>query len=320
MYLNGIHHVTAVSSKIADNLAFYTDVLGLRLVKKSVNQDDLSAYHLFYADKHGTPGTDMTFFDWPRIGPERRGTDSISGTGFRVASKEALSFWMKRFDDLSVKRGEITHFAGRELLPFEDQEGQRLALVNDQGADFEGEIWPHPEIPLEHAVRGFYSVVISVSELAEVEEFFTSLLGFTKLTKEQWIDGSSSGVIFSTTPKGGPGTEIWTLEQPELPIARLGAGGVHHLAFRVRDAEEQLMWLQQVREAGFPVSQQIDRFWFKSIYFRLPNNILFEIATDGPGFAIDEDPESLGEKLVLPPFLEDKRAEIERGLEPIRGG
>jgi glyoxalase family protein len=317
MKLNGIHHVTAVSSRIAGNLDFYTDALGLRLVKKSVNQDDVSAYHLFYADKHGTPGTDMTFFDWPSIGPERRGTDSISGTAFRVASKEALTFWLDRFDDLSIKRGEITHFAAREILPFEDPEGQRLYLVNDEGADFEGEIWPHPAIPAKYALQGFYSVVITVSERAELEKFFSSILGFVQVTEDHWIDGSTPGTIFTTTPEGGPGREIWLLDQSELPRARLGAGGVHHVAFRVQDAEQQLVWLQQIREAGFPVSQQIDRFWFESIYFRLPNNILFEIATDGPGFAIDEDPASLGEKLVLPPFLEDKRPEIEKGLVPI---
>jgi glyoxalase family protein len=317
MYLNGIHHVTAVSSQIAGNLEFYTDVLGLRLVKKSVNQDDVSAYHLFYADKHGTPGTDMTFFDWPSIGPERRGTDSISGTAFRLASRESLTFWVERFDDLAIRRGEITRFAGRELLPFEDPEGQRLYLVNDQGADFEGEIWSHPEIPPKHALQGFYSVVISVSERAEMDKFFSSILGFTQVAEGHWIDRSTPGTIFATTPEGGPGREIWLLEQNELPRARLGAGGVHHVAFRVQDAEQQLLWLRQIREAGLPVSQQIDRFWFESIYFRLPNNILFEIATDGPGFAIDEDPAALGEKLVLPPFLEDKRPEIEKGLAPI---
>lgn len=320
MNLNGLHHVTAVSSAIAENLKFYTDVLGLRLVKKSVNQDDVSAYHLFYADKHGTPGTDMTFFDWPSIGQDRRGTDSISGTAFRVASQEGLLFWAERLDDLAVKRGEISQFAGRELLPFEDPEGQRLYLVNDQGADFAGEIWPHPDIPAEYALRGFHSVVISVSEQTTITEFFTSILGFTRLIEDQWIDGSTAGIIFSTGPNGGPGQEIWLLDQNQLPQARLGAGGVHHVAFRVQDAEEQLLWLSHLREAGLPVSQQVDRFWFESIYFRIPNNILFEIATDGPGFAIDEDPAALGEKLVLPPFLEGKRTEIEKGLVPIQGG
>jgi len=317
MNLKGIHHVTAVSARIAENVEFYTGLLGLRLVKKSVNQDDVSAYHLFYADKLGTPGTDMTFFDWPAIGSESRGTDSISGTAFRVASREALLFWMKRLDQSSINRGEIAAFAGRELLPFEDPEGQRLYLVNDRAAEFEGEIWPQPEIPLEFSLRGFYSVVMSVPGYTEMDLVFTDILGFSKVKEGRWIDGADSGTIYSTTPEGGPGTEIWLLEQNDLAGARLGAGGVHHVAFRVQDSETQLKWLDKLRKAGLPVSQQIDRFWFKSIYFRVSNGILFEIATDGPGFAIDEAPAALGEKLVLPPFLEDRRIEIEDGLVPI---
>ncbi len=317
MNLNGIHHVTAVSSKIADNLEFYTNKLGLRLVKKSVNQDDISAYHLFYADKFGTPGTDMTFFDWPAIGSEVRGTDSISGTAFRVASREALLFWKERFNSMSIKHGDISSFAMREILPFEDQEGQRLYLVNDQEADFEGEIWPHPEIPAEYSLRGFFSVVISVPDSVGMNRIFRDILGFTKINQDHWIDKATTGTIYTTHPGGGPGKEIWLLEQKDLPRGRLGAGGVHHVAFRVTDAEQQLAWLRQIRESDLSVSEQIDRFWFKSIYFRVSSGILFEIATDGPGFAVDEDPAALGERLVLPPFLESRRAEIEKGLIPI---
>jgi glyoxalase family protein len=309
--------VTAVSSRIANNLEFYTDILGLRLVKKSVNQDDVSAYHLFYADKLGTPGTDMTFFDWPRIGVENRGTDSIVGTAFRVANRDALAFWTERLDSLSVKRGELHQFAGRELLPFEDSEGQRLYLVNDQDTEYEGEIWPHAEIPAAYSLRGFYGVVLSVPELSPLEDIFTSILNFSREGAGLWIDNATSGTIFSTREAGGPGTEIWLLEQKDLPRARLGAGGVHHVAFRVEDREKQAEWLRHLREAGLGVSQQIDRFWFESIYFRVSPGILFEIATDGPGFAIDEDLDALGEKLVLPPFLEGRRAEIEGGLIPI---
>jgi glyoxalase family protein len=287
------------------------------LVKKSVNQDDVSAYHLFYADKLGTPGTDMTFFDWPRIGPENRGTDSIVGTAFRVANGEALTFWMDRLDALSIPRGELSQFAGREILPFEDPEGQRLYLVNDQEADFEGEIWPHPEIPAEYSLRGFYSVVLSVPKLSLVDDILTGILNFSKGLEDQWIDEISRGRIYTTNKAGGPGTEIWLLEQKHLPSARLGAGGVHHVAFRVKDAERQAAWMRHLQESGVGVSQQIDRFWFESIYFRISPGLLFEIATDGPGFDIDEDLAVLGEKLVLPPFLESRRVEIERGLAPI---
>lgn len=320
MHLTGIHHVTAVTARIAENLDFYTRVLGLRLVKKSVNQDDPSAYHLFYADRLGSPGTDMTFFDWPQINPDQRGTDSIAGTVFRVDSSEALNFWAERFDKLSVQRGEVSLFAGREVLPFDDPEGQRLYLVSDREAPFEGQIWPQPDIPEEFALKGFYSVVLSVPQISGLAGIFTQLLGFSELARESWIDGHSDAVLFSTTPQGGPGTEIWLLEQSDLPRARLGAGGTHHVAFRVKDSRAQERWLEHLDQGGLYVSPQIDRFWFQSIYFRVSPGILFEIATDGPGFAIDESPENLGEKLVLPPFLEDRREEIEAGLAPLAVG
>ncbi len=318
MQLDGLHHVTAVSGKISNNVKFYTEVLGLRLVKKSVNQDDVSAYHLFYADKVGTPGTDITFFDWPQIGPNVRGTDSIAGTAFRVNGRAALEFWMERFLEFGVSYGDITEFEGRLLMPFEDSEGQRLYLVDDQGSEFEGEIWPRPNIPDKYALRGFYSIVLSMPSTQELGQILTQALNFTELRRGTWIEGNAEAVIYTTNQNGGPGTEVWLLEQPLEPRARLGAGGTHHVAFRVKDSETEKQWRQRLVEHGLHVSHQIDRFWFRSIYFRVSNGILFEIATDGPGFAIDEDLENLGEKLVLPPFLEDRRREIEAGLTPIR--
>jgi glyoxalase family protein len=317
MQLTGIHHITAVSARIADNLDFYTQVLGLRLVKKSVNQDDVSAYHLFYADQAGTPGTDMTFFDWPSIGPDLRGTDSIAGTAFRVSSRAALDFWAARFNEKGVQQDAITEFAGRELLPFEDPEGQQLYLVNDRGAAFEGYIWPRPDIPDEFALRGFFSVILSVPTFKQLSTLFEHILNYEAVEQDTWIDQSSDALIYATITGGGPGSEVWLLEQPHLPRARLGAGGTHHVAFRVPDFETQKDWHQHLSRAGLRVSGLIDRFWFRSIYFRVSNGILFEIATDGPGFAVDEDPHSLGEKLVLPPFLEKSRQEIEAGLVPI---
>jgi glyoxalase family protein len=317
MQLNGLHHVTAVSARIAENVEFYTQVLGLRLVKKSVNQDDVSAYHLFYADKEGSPGTDMTFFDWPHVGPNIRGTDSIAGTAFRVASRQALEFWAERFDDFDLKRSEITTFAGRELLPFEDSEGQQLYLVNDKGADYEGEIWQRLDIPDEFALRGFYGIILSMPSIDQLSMIFTDILNFEDVERAQWIDRKSNAVIYKTDQRGGPGTEVWLLEQPDVERGRLGAGGTHHVAFRVKDFETEKKWHAHLTEAGLSVSSLIDRFWFRSIYFRVSNGILFEIATDGPGFAIDEALENLGEKLVLPPFLEDRREEIEAGLTPI---
>jgi len=317
MQLTGLHHITAVSARIADNLDFYTRVLGLRLVKKSVNQDDVSAYHLFYADKLGSPSTDMTFFDWPHAGPNVRGSDSIAGAAFRVSSREALEFWAQRLDEKGVEQDEITEFAGRQLLPFEDPEGLRLYLVNDHGAAFEGEIWQRSDIPEEYALRGFYSVILSVPSIDRLAGIFKNILNYEELETGQWIDQKSNAIIYTTMQNGSAGTEVWLLEQPHEGRARLGAGGVHHVAFRVKDFETQKKWHSHISQAGLPISNLIDRFWFRSIYFRVSNGILFEIATDGPGFAIDEAQDSLGERLVLPPFLEERRQEIEADLIPI---
>ena len=294
MQLNGIHHVTAVSARIAGNVEFYTQILGLRLVKKSVNQDDVSAYHLFYADKIGSPGTDMTFFDWPHIGPNLRGNDSIAGTAFRVKSLDALDYWMKRFDEHEVHHGEITEFSGRQLLAFEDSEGQQLFLVNDNGADFEGEIWSRPDIPDEYALRGFYSVVFSIQFSDQLDMIFTDILNFERVENSLWIDGKSNTIIYTTTQNGGPGTEVWLLEQPHMSRGRLGAGGTHHVAFRVKDLDTQKKWHSRIMRSGLSVSQLIDRFWFRSVYVREPSGALCEVATDGPGFAVDEDPSRLG--------------------------
>jgi glyoxalase family protein len=317
MQLTGIHHVTAVTAKISENLDFYTKVMGLRLVKKSVNQDDVSAYHLFYADKVGSPGTDITFFDWPHIGPNLRGGDSIAGTAFRVGSQAALEFWSQRLDENGVRRDDIIVFAERQLLPFEDPEGQQLYLVNDQDAYFEGEIWQRPDIPNEFALRGFYSVILSIPSIDSLETIFKEILNYEELVRATWIDNKSNAVIYTTTNDSGPGTEVWLLEQPQLSRSRLGAGGTHHVAFRVSDFETQKKWHSHLTQAGLHVSNLIDRFWFRSIYFRVSSGILFEIATDGPGFAVDELPEKLGETLVLPPFLEERRQEIETDLVPI---
>jgi len=315
MQLHGIHHVTAVTGKIAENAAFYTRTLGLRLVKKSVNQDDVSAYHLFYADKLGSPGTDMTFFDWPQTGPDRRGTDSIVNTLFRVNGRAALDYWAARFDELGVKHDPVTSFAGRDVLRFEDPEGQRLTLVDDGGEPFEGELWDGAGIPLEHAIRGFFGVALSVPRLTMIAPILAGVLGFEegqRLTNEQ-----GETVTIYTMDGGGPGKEVHVVEQPNQRPAMLGAGGVHHVAYRVTDDEEQRYWRGRIAGAGLGVSQFIDRFYFRSIYFRISNGILFEIATDGPGFAADEPLETLGEKLALPPFLEPHRAQIEAGLKPI---
>jgi glyoxalase family protein len=315
MNLHGLHHITSVTGKVHDNVAFYTQVLGLRLVKKSVNQDDVSAYHLFYADKVGSPGTDITFFDWPQMPRERRGTDSITLTAFRVNGADALGYWVKRFNENGVDHRGIETFADRAVLRFEDPEGQRLMLVDDGGAEFEGVIWDGVDIPEEHAIRGFYAAMISVPQLQHIDPILTQVLQFTPVRTDDYPDGHP--VIIYNIGDGGPGRELWVVEEPDTPAARLGAGGTHHIAYRVADKEEQQYWRSRIQGAGLPVSGFVDRYYFESIYFRISNGILFEIATDGPGFATDEDVETLGERLALPPFLESQREQIEANLKPI---
>jgi len=315
MQLHGIHHVTAVTGRVEQNVVFYTRTLGLRLVKKSVNQDDVSAYHLFYADKIGSPGTDMTFFDWPQTGPNRRGTDSIVNTMFRVNGRAALEYWVNRFNELGVQHEGITTFAGHDILRFEDSEGQRLTLVDDQGTPYEGDLWLGAGIPEEFAIRGFYGVSLSTPSLAYLAPILTAVLGWKEAGRHTNENGEN--VVIFAMDDGGAGKEVHVIEQPNLRFAYLGAGGVHHVAFRVKDDDEQRQWRQRLVSARVGVSDFIDRFYFRSIYFRISNGILFEIATDGPGFAADEPLESLGEKLALPPFLEPHRAQIEAGLKPI---
>lgn len=313
MKLTGLHHVTAITAKAADNVAFYTQTLGMRLVKKSVNQDDVSAYHFFYADAAGSPGTDLTFFDWALSAPHRAGVGDISGTGLRVADTSTLEWWADRFRSLGTAHQGITDASGRPTLPFTDQEGQRLTLVVDGGIDG-GTPWDKSPVPVEHGIKGLDSVTLTVRRLDIMEKTLTNVLGLTR--GREYRHGDTDAVVFEFG-SGGPGAEIHVIERTDLGLARQGAGGVHHVAFRTANAAEQLEWLARIKDAGLPVSPQIDRFYFQSIYFREPNGILFEIATDGPGFAVDEDPAHLGEGLALPPFLEPRRAEIEAGLKPI---
>ena len=315
MNLNGIHHVTAVTAQIGHNVDFYTRLLGLRLVKKSVNQDDVSAYHLFYADKVGSPGSDMTFFDWPKAGTDYRGTDSIITTAFRVNGRRALEYWFQRLTEEGVSHEGIESFDGRDVLRFQDFEGQRLMLVDDAGAEFEGEVWDGSEIPAEFAVRGFYAVILSIPQLDPIDQILTQVLQFRQTRQAEYPDGRT--VQIYEIGQGGPGREVWVIEELNERLAYPGAGSVHHVAFRVVDQDEQRNWRERISAARLPVSQFIDRYYFRSIYFRISRGILFEIATEGPGFATDEDLETLGEKLALPPFLEPQREQIEASLKPI---
>jgi glyoxalase family protein len=318
MQLTGIHHLTAVTAHAAQNYQFYTEVLGMRLVKKTVNQDDVSAYHLFYADGEATPGTDLTFFDWP-VGPERRGSNSIIRTGLRVGSEESLRWWLKRLDELGVRHGELEQRDGRSIVDFEDPEGQRLSLVNDAGQG-EAHPWERSPVPAEHQIRGLGPITISVPRLESTDTVLTRVLNMRRVREYTLSDNGTPTVHVYEMGEGGPAAELHVAIEPGLPPAQHGAGGVHHVAFRAPTAEEHKAWADRLAELRIPSSGLVERYYFRSLYFREPNGILFELATDGPGFTADEPLESLGEGLALPPFLEPRRQEIEAGLKPLRTG
>jgi glyoxalase family protein len=313
MQLTGIHHLTAVSADAPGNLAFYRDILGMRLVKKTVNQDDVSAYHLFYADGLASPGSDLTFFDWP-VGRERRGTHSIVRTALRVSGEPSLDWWRARFDEAKVSHGGLRERGSRLTLDFEDPEGQRLSLIDDGGAG-EAHPWDRSPVPTEHQIRGLGPITLSVPDLKPTEAMLTIAMQMRREREYRRPDGVTVHVF--AMGEGGPAAELHVAVEPDLKPAQQGAGAVHHVAFRTPDAAGYDAWAERLRSLRIPNSGKVDRFYFQSLYFREPNGVLFEIATDGPGFATDEPLASLGERLALPPFLEPRRATIEAGLKPL---
>jgi len=313
--LAGLHHVTAISADIRRNYSFYTRILGMRLVKRTVNQDDTGAYHLFYADGVGTPGSDLTFFDWP-LAPEQRGTHSIIRTMLRVQGAASLEWWANRLRTAGVAIGEIVERDGRLTLDLTDPEGQRLALINDGGS---GSFvpWHGSPVPPEYQIRGLGPVVLSVPRLGPTDAVLRMVLGMQQQRTYVQSDVSPDPIHVYAMGDGGPAAEVHVVVQPHLPPAYPGAGGVHHVAFRVRTVAEHEAWARRLRELRIPNSGIVERYYFRSIYFREPNGILFELATDEPGFTVDEPADALGERLALPPFLEPYRAEIEAGLKPL---
>ncbi|MGO4706423.1 ring-cleaving dioxygenase [Microvirga sp. 2MCAF38] len=312
MQLTGIHHLTAVTADASGNHAFYTQALGMRLVKKTVNQDDVSAYHLFYGDGVASPGSDVTFFDWP-VGREKRGTHSIVQTALRVTGEKTLQWWKERFDAHKIAHGGIVERDGRLWLSFEDPEGQRLALVDDGGKG-DGVPWERSSVPVEHQIRGLGPITISVPKLERTALVLTE--GMDMRHEREFAEADRTVHVFAMG-EGGPAAELHVAVEPKLPFAQPGAGGVHHVAFRTPNEKTYLECAERLQAIRAPSSGPIDRYYFRSLYFREPNGILFEIATDGPGFATDEPMATLGESLALPPFLEPRRTQIEAGLKPL---
>jgi glyoxalase family protein len=296
MKLEGIHHITAITAEAQPNVDFYAGTLGLRMVKKTVNQDEPSVYHLFYADEDGTPGADLTFFEFPGVPRGRAGAGMVHRIVWRVASTDALDFWARRLGDAGLETERDA-----DSLRFADPEGlgHELLVADVSDAPL---IADHPDVPAEVALQGFHAAR-AYSADPERSSGLLERLEFER-AGEAWEARGSD--------RGG----LWYYDEPPADVGIQGAGTVHHIAW-ASQMDEHMDWRQRAIEGGARPTPEIDRFWFKSIYFREPSGVLFEVATLGPGFGVDEDPEHLGEKLILPPFLEDRRAEIEAQLTPV---
>ena len=304
--VHGIHHVTAISGDAQENLELYTGLLGLRLVKRSVNQDVPDTYHLFYADAEGHPGTDLTFFPWPQMPPGRKGAGLAVEVGFAVP-EGSLAFWAERLEKLGAT---AERRFGESTLSFRDVHGLGLSMTEAPGPR-EWTPWRESPVPERHQIRGFHSVRLWERNLGVTARFLGEALGFEPAGEEDgWHRFGVEG--------GGSGKWVEVRELPGERLGSWGTGAVHHVAFRVTDDEEQQEIQRRVRAAGSSPTPIIDRFWFHSVYFKEPGGVLFETATDEPGFTVDEDLAHLGERLILPPWLEPHRPEIEAALPPLR--
>jgi glyoxalase family protein len=303
--MSGIHHVTAISGKAARNLHFYTHVIGLRFVKKTVNFDDPGTYHLYYGDRVGHPGTILTFFPWEHAAPGRSGVGLTQQTAFRIPAS-SIGYWTHRLIENGVAHDALEKRFGESVLSFSDPDGMSLALVGAAAAESEP-AWDGSNVPAEHAIRGFHGVTLMLDDAARTAAVVRDVLGFKAIGQDGPYARLQAGEVI--------GGIVDIREAKGFLPGRLGRGSVHHIAFRaVDDASQAEMARKLVADHGLRPTPQIDREYFRSVYFREPGGILFEIATDDPGFAVDEPVEALGRSLKLPPFLETRRKEIEAAL------
>jgi glyoxalase family protein len=305
--LPGIHHVTCITGDVQKCVDFYVSVLGLRFVKKSINQDMPDTYHIYFGDYVGSPGTAMTFFGWPTWPKRKAGSGQITTVSFSVPP-DSLEFWKTRLRKSGVEAG-VTHRFGADAVVVTDPDGIELELVA-QTTDRQWVPWPEAPVGDQHAIRGFHSVTMTVAETAETFELLTKTLGFRK-------SGQEGNRTRFETGKGGPHSMVDVIASPEGPVGEESIGTVHHVAWRADDAAGQLAWREALVKAGRNVTPVIDRYYFKSIYSREPGGVLFEIATDGPGFTVDESVESLGSSLSLPPWFQVRRDRLDETLPPI---
>lgn len=304
---NGIHHITVLAGDPQRNAEFYVKTLGMRMVKKSVNQDDPGTYHLFYGNQSATPGSSLTFFPWPRAVKGEAGTGEAATVSFSVP-EHSLRYWQERLAKHDVDYGDSYTRFGAMVLPFEDPDGLNLELVFEKvedppASDREG------TVPAEHAIRGFWGTTLKLTETASTAAILEEVLGF----KESSTEGSLHRYT-TEAPIGG--NVLIKVTDPQR--GKSGRGTVHHVAFRAADEKVLSELRREVSSKGLMPTEIIDRHWFKSVYYRTPAGVLFEMASDGPGYAVDEDPDHLGEKLILPPWLESKRKQIEDHLSEIR--
>lgn len=299
----GLHHLTAIAGPAQENLDFYAGVLGMRLVKKSVNQDDPATYHLFYADAEGHPGTDLTFFPWSQLAPGRNGYGLSTEVSLAVPP-DSLKFWKTRLKDRGTQLFELETRFGQRVLPIVDPHGLRIGLTESSeslGRPFAP--WERSPIPAEHQIRGLEGARMVERDAGPTVSFLRDSLGFQ-------IVGEEDGWQRCGLGEGKSGQYVDLYSMPSMPRGAWGTGSVHHLAWRMRDEAHQLEIRERVARGGAQPTPVIDRFWFKSVYFREPGGVLFELATDGPGFGVDEEQAKLGESLVLPPWLETDRDAI----------
>ena len=309
--VTGLHHVTAIAGHPQENLDFYTGTLGLRLVKRSVNQDDPGTYHLFYADGEGHPGSEITFFPWIGMRPGRKGVGSAVEVALAVPP-DTLDFWTGRLSEGPTRLGDVRERFGERTLPFTDPHGLELALVETDGPR-EFTPWERSPIPADRQIRGLHGVRLWERDRMATADFLRDVLGFDPVGDEAGWHRFGSG-------DGGSGRLLDLREQTAARRGAWGRGSVHHVAWRVPDEEVQAEVRNGLAAAGRRPTAVIDRFWFKSVYFREPGGALFEIATDGPGFSVDENAAELGERLVLPPWLEPRRAWVEEILPSLEAG
>lgn len=305
---HGLHHVTAISGAAQTNLDFYTRVLGLRLVKRTVNFDDPGTYHLYFGDGEGRPGSLLTFFPWAHAAPGKTGAGMVAATAFSV-SEGALDYWIERLDEKDVAfQGPEQRFQD-QVLRFEDPDGLSLEMIAHAGGGARSG-WQDGPVPAGYTVRSFHSVTLNVRDFGPTAQLLKGPFGYEERGEEE-------GRLRLEAPKECPGCII-DLVRPTSPEGRMGKGVVHHVAFRARDDEEQQRWRERIIELGFSVTDVRDRQYFRSIYFREPGGVLFEVATDEPGMLIDEEADSLGTTLRLPEWLEPRRDEIEQQLPPLK--